>query len=253
MELIISLIITAAAYLIVPTIFIAINRPYSLSTIKKIVIINGACVWLIFQIIRTNAGVTGTSAAVFLWSSVAYWMMKKILLREREKGEEFFIPRNENPFAEEAPFIPHDESSYEETVKPPRSTYKKVTKSKIAIAMLSLFWALSIGLNIYQFNAQSELQHELKRELEQSQENGMTFDEYSVLYDAIENNIKRKYEDELKKIDFFDEYVVFVEDDGTSYYHKYECHRFVGAYFWAYNIEKAIDIGYKPCPICCEE
>ena len=107
--------------------------------------------------------------------------------------------------------------------------------------------ALSIGLNIYQVNAQSKLQDEL----EQSQERGMTFDEYRALCDDIENEIKQKYEDELEKLE--ESQIVFVEDDGTSLYHKFECSKFMGARYRAYKIERAISIGYKPCPDCRQE
>lgn len=56
-----------------------------------------------------------------------------------------------------------------------------------------------------------------------------------------------EYED---LVNFIDDYVVFVEDDGSNQYHKYECYKFTGDYFWAYNIEAAEDYGYKKCPIC---
>ena len=55
------------------------------------------------------------------------------------------------------------------------------------------------------------------------------------------------------KVDFIDEFVVFIEDDGTDFYHKYECDKFVGDYFWAYNIEAAEYNGYRPCPLCHED
>ena len=55
-----------------------------------------------------------------------------------------------------------------------------------------------------------------------------------------------------EKIQFFDTYVVFVEDDGTNLYHKYDCKRFKGNSFWAYNLAAADDNGYRPCPLCCD-
>ena len=73
------------------------------------------------------------------------------------------------------------------------------------------------------------------KELEK--ENGQYYDYYSETFD---------------KLAFFDEYVVFVEDDGTYLYHKYECSNFVANYFWAYNVEAAIDKGYEACPKCCD-
>ena len=49
---------------------------------------------------------------------------------------------------------------------------------------------------------------------------------------------------------FIDTYVVFVEDDGTYQYHKYECNKFNGNYFWVYNIDAAEGNGYYACPEC---
>lgn len=55
------------------------------------------------------------------------------------------------------------------------------------------------------------------------------------------------------KVEFIDEHIVFVEDDGTDFYHKYECYKFVGNYFWAYNIELAEYNGYRLCPLCHDD
>ena len=54
----------------------------------------------------------------------------------------------------------------------------------------------------------------------------------------------------FEQIDFFDRFVVFVEDDGTNKYHKYECSKFKGDSFWAFNIDAAKDEGYTACPYC---
>ena len=235
MVILLSILITAVAYLTVPVIFSVIgyksNHQYSLSIIRKIVIINGACVWLIFQIIRINAGDTGTSSAVFLWSAVAYWIMKKILLKDRAKDE---VPIN--------PYVEGYEEVYEDDLVSLFQSAKKARKYKVAIVVMSFLLALSLGLNVYQVIVQSELvdeveyqvsiQSELEYELEQSQE---------------------KLEQSQEKLKFFDEYVVFVEDDDTLFYHTYECERFKGEYFWAYNINLAIDNGYHPCPLCCRK
>ena len=51
-----NLFVTTIAYLIVPTIFCFCRKKFTLSKIKLIVIVNGICVWLIFMIIRINAG-----------------------------------------------------------------------------------------------------------------------------------------------------------------------------------------------------
>lgn len=54
------------------------------------------------------------------------------------------------------------------------------------------------------------------------------------------------------KMGFYDSTVVFIEDDGTNLYHKYECNKFIGADYWAHNVEYAEYIGYSPCPRCCD-
>lgn len=83
-----NLLITAVAYLILPIVLCIIGKPITLSQIKKVVIVNGICVWLIFTIIRIESGIDGTSAAVLLWSSVAYWLMKKYCLKKEETKQE---------------------------------------------------------------------------------------------------------------------------------------------------------------------
>lgn len=114
MYFIISLIITAAAYLAFPVIFSLIrnklSRPYSRKTIWLIVIINGACVWTIFQIIRINAGETGTGAAVFLWSAVAYWVMTKIQPKEKEKKYTRLFTKEPEVILEDEPTMPIEEN-----------------------------------------------------------------------------------------------------------------------------------------------
>lgn len=54
-----------------------------------------------------------------------------------------------------------------------------------------------------------------------------------------------------EKVEFFDTYVVFVDDDGSTKYHKYDCDRFDGDYFFAFNEATARVRGYEPCSHCC--
>ena len=64
------------------------------------------------------------------------------------------------------------------------------------------------------------------------------------------SNLEKKVNQYEDIVEFVDDHVVFVEDDGTKLYHKYECYKFKGNYFWAYNTEAAIDRGYKACSAC---
>jgi cell division protein FtsB len=74
-------------------------------------------------------------------------------------------------------------------------------------------------------------------------------DEIDDLNDDI-SDLKRANNANSNKLDLLDSWIVFIENDGTKYYHKYECNKFVGDDCWAHNIEYAEYIGYKPCPNC---
>lgn len=52
------------------------------------------------------------------------------------------------------------------------------------------------------------------------------------------------------KADFMDKYVVFVNNDGSKYYHKYDCKDFARQSFWAYSRKLAESNGYSACPNC---
>lgn len=206
-SLMLDLFITVIAYLFIPTIFCIVEHnkrhSYNLKTIKKITIINGACIWFVLQIIRFYSGETEVSiSGVLLWSFVAYWMMKKILL---EKDIELKSDETEN-----------DEKIEFEIV----NKKEKNRSFKIPLIVVSILLVLSVALNLYQLGLNNQRDEE-----------------------RIENR---------DKLNFLDEYVVFIEDDSTNWYHKYECYRFKGRDFWAYNIDQAENLGYEPCPNCCK-
>ncbi len=52
-----------------------------------------------------------------------------------------------------------------------------------------------------------------------------------------------------RAVSFYEEYVVFISD-GSNRYHTYGCESFDDSTFWAYNIDQAIDLGYRPCSKC---
>lgn len=66
------------------------------------------------------------------------------------------------------------------------------------------------------------------------------------------SGLRNQVSEFTSEIEFIDEYVVFIEDDGTDYYHHYDCNRFIGASFWVLNVNAAIVDGYEPCPLCFE-
>lgn len=218
---IVSTILTAIAYLIVPTFFCAIgyskNLSYSLKTIKRIVLINGASVWLTLQIISISLGEVGVSAAVFIWSGLAYWLMRKILYKKSAEPEK-------------------DNKIEFEIVN--KNDKKKNLKAPFAIVAILLSLSVALNFVLLVVNFISEDNTEFEQELAEAEEQN------------------RKLEQELQqgreKLDFFDEHIVMIENDNTNLYHKYECYRFKGNDYWIYNIENAEYLGYDPCPNCCK-
>ena len=72
---------TAGAYLCIPVVIGYSGKKFTAKQIKKITIINGMVIWLILAIIRTNNGVEGTDASVFLWSAIVHWILKENVLK----------------------------------------------------------------------------------------------------------------------------------------------------------------------------
>lgn len=73
--------------------------------------------------------------------------------------------------------------------------------------------------------------------------------------EEAEENLKKAEEDRKaseEKAKFLDNYVVFVNNDGSEYYHKYDCSQFTKSNFWAYSRKLAESNGYRPCPHCCK-
>lgn len=71
------------------------------------------------------------------------------------------------------------------------------------------------------------------------------------------NNSIDYYENEVdllrERAEFLDNYVVIVGDNGSKYYHKYECGLWRSCdSILVYNEEAARQDGYKPCSICCK-
>ena len=84
--LLLNLVLTAFLYLLAPVIIILCYKDKKLNKkqIKRITIINGIVIWLLCMVVRVEKGIDGTSSAVFLWSWVAYILMKRFCLGERK-------------------------------------------------------------------------------------------------------------------------------------------------------------------------
>jgi len=122
----------------------------------------------------------------------------------------------------------------------------KFTFSSFAIILLVILLAISI---IYSLTLAQELNENAARIKELSELRASLVNKVDELTRKI-TNLEYEAQKNRELVDFVDDHVVFVEDDGTNWFHKFECNRFRGDYFWAYNTEKAVQLGYTPCPYC---
>ena len=77
-DFLLGVYICACAYLVYPLSFVIRRKKLLLPQIYKIVISNGLIVWFIFEVIRYGFGLKGTLyPMMFLWSAVAYFILKK--------------------------------------------------------------------------------------------------------------------------------------------------------------------------------
>lgn len=175
---------TAVVYLLVPAIFCIVgyntHRSYSLKTIRKIVFINGGILWVIFyamQYIIIRETKPSVSAAV-IWSFVAYWMMKKILLKKD------VTPENNDE-------VEDDEAENDQKIEFEIVDKNKKKRSfKIPLVIVTILLVLSIALNLYQLG----LNNQSNKELEQNRNKLDFFDEYIVLVEDDNTNWYHKYE-----------------------------------------------------------
>ena len=128
LSLLFDLVITVFFYLLVPVIFCLQQKSFTKKQIKEIVIINGAVVWFIFQIITSIInGEPSGSIAVFLWSYVANWLLKRNCLVEGEEEEEYPAKPNineENTAVEDSKST-EPEKNVEMSLSPKDETPKK--------------------------------------------------------------------------------------------------------------------------------
>ena len=138
-------------------------------------------------------------------------------------------------------------------------TKKTVPKKKLFMTILTIVFAL-IAI------CSTDLEAILRENAELQSEITELKSDYSALK-SKNSELKNKCDDLQSEIDdlqaqlnqvphklkFYDEYIVFVEDDGTDLYHKYECDKFKGDDFWAFNVDQAISRDYKPCSACCDD
>ena len=127
--------------------------------------------------------------------------------------------------------------------------FRGLKGNKTLTILLIIMLVFSAFLNVYLFTKIGETST-LKREITALKSDKDTLNDTIT---RLRNQIKQS-DAELsvcyQEIEFIDEFVVFVEDNGTNYYHKYQCSEFIGDGFWAFNVEAARGEGYRPCPLC---
>lgn len=274
LDVALSLIITVFLYLLFPVILVIRGKKYKASTINKIVIINGMVVVAIFSAIKGEPGTGG----FVLWTAVAYWLLKKKCLLvqptqqtapktsysisplkpEQNKhsnqiyGSDIALQKEEQ---QETPPQPVVEQVVEQPKKEKKPTPPKwMVVYHICLLIFVCFLAIT---NIYQYEKSIDYSEYILMQQEEYNSLSENYEKLSEGYEKMkDNNLeltqelhKYKYQN-WEKLNFMDECVAIIEDDGTDWYHKYECERFKGNGFWVYTDIGAKERGYSPCPYC---
>lgn len=330
-DIVISLLITAVVYLLVPIIIIFSGRQFSQKTLLRITVINGVIVWFLFNFLRAMQGMEFSSnvAPAFLWSTIGYSLLKRKSLFEDtpEESEEYFVNEvksnsnvsvNESQmslsFADETPIKRNGQAYeiygsdislqraegtaekvvqtkeeknsyvqsqscntevYSETVRfcsrcggkidndtkicngCGKQYFRGIKASNMVSLILLFLLLLSVFFNVYLYSMVQELDSSdevalMQKKITSSEVENADLKEENINLQNQINSLESELELCYTEIRFIDEYIVFVEDDGTDLYHKYQCYKFVGDGFWAFNINAAIENGYSPCPNCCD-
>ena len=115
----------------------------------------------------------------------------------------------------------------------------------------------SLSQSQYDMDATLRELEELRGEKEQLEAEAETMlEEKSLLEEQLEalrgdlSTVRAEKDALSEKLAWIDAYVVYVENDGTNYYHNYDCENFKKSSFWVYNRKLAENKGYTACPIC---
>lgn len=117
--------------------------------------------------------------------------------------------------------------------------FKGIPWKRVIAVIFSLLLVASLAVNMLSYRVLEEIVHE-------NDDLAEKINSIQVEKKDIENELKENYKifNEINKL------VVFVEDDGTKLYHRFQCEKFKGDSFWAFNLDAAKDKGYKPCSLC---
>lgn len=280
--LLLDLVITVLGYLLVPTILSVRHKSLTNAQIKQIVIINGIVVWFAFRLlISALGGEPGSGAAVFLWSAVAHWMLKKNCLKTdgsvkkdcSDAPSVSLPPESKTPNRCGNYSVPASDLRLEEnesysapsTHKEKNSTKTKRFCSKCGgeinvktkqctkcgkqyfkgfskIGIALVLVSIFLAISII-FNVWQIEVNKVYKETLKEQELSLS----GLQSDLIQ--MKVEYEAELS---LYHEHVVCVPDGGSSY-HKYGCSYlmlFDKSDFLIFSVDGAKAAGYYACPHC---
>lgn len=287
-SLVVSLLTTIFIYLIVPTIIILCGKKYTKKTLKTIAIVNGVVGFIIFNIIRGFLGeeISSNVFPAFLWSSVAYWLLRKGCLKESIEQEDTRVSEKEMSEEEcvedeketelmqdvwEADFsVSREQYIQEENRKRVMSKKEKRLRycsrcgsvidnetKKCTGCGKQYFKGIRFSKSLVVIIALLVVVIGLTvLNINQYDDCQFYKDNCKMKDEQIENwrnrvaTLDAQISEYKSKVEFMDEYVVCVEDDGTNLYHRYECERFVGNSFWVFNVDTAEVRGYRACPDC---
>lgn len=132
--------------------------------------------------------------------------------------------------------------------------FKGISLKAVFIVLLGVLFVASVVSNVIlgitYVGLREEAEDLLQKNMSLKTEIRELTDDIDDLNDDI-SALKRVNNTNSEKLKLLDFWIVFIENDGTNYYHKYECNKFVGNDCWAHNVEYAEYLGYEPCPSCC--
>lgn len=151
----------------------------------------------------------------------------------------------------------------------------RINKAAVAITLLSLVLAASIGLNAWQYLDSSRINKELrigrlkvenvemdneilKRNNEDlnSQVSELKTQNHELRLtmsgsDQALERVRADLEEYEPLVEFCKDYVEIIPNDGTNYYHKFSCnHLDMSNGFLVLNTEAAVGRGFTECPYC---
>lgn len=134
---------------------------------------------------------------------------------------------------------------------------------KSIAVVLAVVLAIVYGSNMYRMrNLNKELTNEEIKVSKLEEEVSYFIDKahkLEVKNEALEENyweleknygeLQRDYNKIIEEYEFYKQYAVCLNEN-DPYYHTYTCKHFDESLFWIYNIDKAKEQGYDPCPDC---